>query len=480
MAERTPSDALTSLTCQLGLPLIEESERGDITLNSAARALMSGTAPSDFATAISRAAGSAQVPDSLLRAIQVARESGSGTYVVADADGTDRFDVAMHAADGRVSAILLPRENALTLAAQRRATAHDATAGALHEVANALTAIVGWSELHGDTHTLRDRLEWIRLSAESAWEAARDVLQGAKESTVRAPIDVAEVARNVSRLVEPIRRRRSVQLDTQVDEGAWVESTRSQLFSIVWNLTKNAIEAVSDHGHVTVRVGIVDGTVIVDVIDDGPGLSASEHERAFLPYFTTKAEGTGLGLAIVQRAVDDMLGTLSLGPASPHGLHARVVLPLTTAVSAGNKSRVRGKSGVQEVESLIGTRILVVEDDESLRELIETSLALRGAVVTTVSNVRQASAIAGEFALAIVDLTLPDGSGEEVIAALRTRPNAPKCILVSGRESDTDRTREGRPDAAMRKPFVVDDLLDLARAVLQGTAGQLGDARRLA
>lgn len=434
----------------------------------------------DLATAIARAGGLSSVPDGLERAIQVARESGSGTFVLADASGADKFEVALHACDGSLRAVMLPREQALTLAAQRRATAHDATAGALHEVANALTSIVGWSELHGDSHTLRDRLEWIRLSAESAWEAARDVLQGAKESSVRTPIDVAEVARNVTRLVEPIRRRRSVALNIQVDEGAWVESTRSQLFSILWNLTKNAIEAVGDDGRVSVRVSVTDNTVVVDVIDNGPGILAAEQERAFLPYYTTKAEGTGLGLAIVQRAVDEMFGTLSLGPASPSGLHARVVLPLTTAISATGPQRIRGKSGVQEIETLLGASILVVEDDESLRELIETSLALRGALVTTVSSARHAAEATGEFALAIVDLTLPDGSGEDVIAALRQRSNPPKCILVSGRESDTDRTRAGSPDAAMRKPFVVDDLLDLARAVLQGTAGELPDVRRLA
>ena len=114
-------------------------------------------------------------------------------------------------------------------------------------------------------------------------------------------------------------------------------------------------------------------------------------------------------------------------------------------------------SGVQlRIE---GVRVLVVEDDESVREMIKAVLELRGARVTAVASVAAAKAHTDRVDVAVVDVTLGDGSGTEVIAHLRALDLAERILLASG-AADIPQLESARADAWLRKPFDVQDLVD--------------------
>jgi two-component system KDP operon response regulator KdpE len=118
-------------------------------------------------------------------------------------------------------------------------------------------------------------------------------------------------------------------------------------------------------------------------------------------------------------------------------------------------------------------RILVVEDDRSMRELLATALELAGAVVETVASGEEALAGDGHYDLALVDLGLGDLRGDAVLAELRQRGRVSVAALVSGSSVPPILTPEGEPDAWLRKPFELDDLLAtiqqlLAREVTTG------------
>jgi CheY-like chemotaxis protein len=122
-------------------------------------------------------------------------------------------------------------------------------------------------------------------------------------------------------------------------------------------------------------------------------------------------------------------------------------------------------SGVFYAEP-IQQRILVVDDDLGLREMISTALGMRGADVVAVGNAEAALAQQGPFAVAIVDLLLPDMRGDALIGQLRSAGIAELGILVTGTELPAQLAARGKPDVVLRKPFELEELFEALASVL--------------
>jgi two-component system nitrogen regulation sensor histidine kinase NtrY len=102
-----------------------------------------------------------------------------------------------------------------------------------------------------------------------------------------------------------------------------------QIRRVIINLVDNAIEATDRRGEIAVETAI-DGTnqvVRIVVADNGPGIPASEREKLFLPYYSTKRRGSGLGLAIVRRIIAEHGGSIEVGDNTPHGTRFTIELP---------------------------------------------------------------------------------------------------------------------------------------------------------
>jgi nitrogen fixation/metabolism regulation signal transduction histidine kinase len=103
-----------------------------------------------------------------------------------------------------------------------------------------------------------------------------------------------------------------------------------QIRRVLINLVDNSVEAIDRHGHVTVEAELdkTNNLVHVVVSDDGPGIPASEREKLFLPYYSTKGRGSGLGLAIVRRIIAEHGGSIEVGDNAPHGTRFTIELPV--------------------------------------------------------------------------------------------------------------------------------------------------------
>ena len=102
-----------------------------------------------------------------------------------------------------------------------------------------------------------------------------------------------------------------------------------RLQRVLINLLSNALEAMSSGGELIVRSSRISDSVTIEVLDEGSGLDETAVEHLFVPHFTTKSHGTGLGLAICKRLVNEMGGTIELGPrADASGTRAHIVLPV--------------------------------------------------------------------------------------------------------------------------------------------------------
>ncbi|HET6583973.1 MAG TPA: ATP-binding protein, partial [Nannocystaceae bacterium] len=204
---------------------------------------------------------------------------------------------------------------------ERLAALGGMAASVAHEIRNPLAAISGSAELLassdlGDPQGARaseDRrlLEIIRRESTRLSDMVRDLLAFTRPRApvpVRVELDTSVRATAESFAADPANAGITMVFDG--GPGVEVEVDPSQLGQVLWNLMRNAAEALDGQGTIRVAVGAEDGDACIEVSDDGKGIAADRMEHIFDPFFTTKEHGTGFGLAIVHRIVHDNGGTI--------------------------------------------------------------------------------------------------------------------------------------------------------------------------
>ncbi|MEZ5065384.1 MAG: tetratricopeptide repeat protein [bacterium] len=350
--------------------------------------------------------------------------------------------------------------------------------GIAHDFNNALAGIIGHVSLARDGNPAeRERLLSL---AEAAASGARR-LTGQLLAFAKGGEPVRRVA-NVGRLL-----RESVELATagsklqtvlEVPEDLWAASLdEAQFGQVVSNLVINAEQATGEEGRLVIRASNFRGDpqtgeaasgerfVRIEFADNGCGVSPDVRERLFDPYFTTKSQGSGLGLATAHTICVRHGGALTLGPSSGPGASFSVFLPATTEVSAPPE-----EGAVPPDWS--GGRVLVLEDEPLLQNLLVSILGRWGFEVDVVADGRDAVQRYAErrgngsaYDLLIMDLTIRGGmGGTEAIAEIRAHDPDARAVVVSGYSDDPTMAhfREAGFVAALAKPFEFDEL---ARAV---------------
>jgi signal transduction histidine kinase/ActR/RegA family two-component response regulator len=445
---------------QLGLLALRE-EDGGIAVSAALRQMLGSDEHPSLGTALRALLGDGFDTRALDRAIVTAR---SGTPHELAGPRGERLLIAP-SAPGRAQAVIVPAPRGVDAATSKRA---DLTAGVSHELANALGAIAGWARLAKQGRRVQEALDLIEMSAESAWSAARRMLGNGREQggdKEHESVDLSSFVDEAARLLAPKSMAKGVRVRTSIQPGLRVRGDRGSAWSIVWNLAANAVEALSPGGTVELRLSGTRDAALLVVEDDGPGMSEEQQRRAFEPYYTTKAAGTGLGLALVKQAVSDVGGSVELKSEPSLGTRFTVVFPLASG-SAQRASNTKRSSGVFYAEP-IHQRILVVDDDLGLREMIATALGMRGAEVVAVGSAEAALAQQGAFALAIVDLLLPDLRGDALLVRLRNAGVAEVGLLVTGTELPANLAAGGAPDVVLRKPFELEELFEALALALE-------------
>jgi two-component sensor histidine kinase/CheY-like chemotaxis protein len=384
--------------------------------------------------------------------------------------------LAIPAGAGRAAVLITSQESPVAESIQAKAAAADLAAGVSHEVANALSAIVGWAQVareRPDKAPPEEALALIEKSAQVARDATQDLLRMVRHTNhERTRSDLSAVIRDVVRLLRPEAQSKRVTVLADVEDSCWVEGKRSQLFSIVWNLAHNAVQMVPAGGEVSVHTRPRGSLVDLEVRDNGPGMSESQKERAFDPYYTTRSEGTGLGLAIVRGTVESLGGRIRLDTSPGRGAKFRIQLP---EASVKRESEMVPKSTrisrVMKPDPAERTHVLVVEDDEGVRGLISMTLALSNVESTCVGTAAEALASTKPFSAALIDLTLPDERGDILLGLLRKKGLVTRAAIMSGAPPPDDADPNGQPERWLRKPFEPSDLLLIVRELLEPSAG---------
>ncbi len=371
--------------------------------------------------------------------------------------------------------------------AQRMEAVARLAGGIAHDFNNLLVVIRGNAQLLADRSDgeLRDIAHQIEVAGERASSLTRQLLAFSRQRVLRMEtLDPNEVVENMLGLLRPVLPE-NITIETNLDpEIGAIDGDRSELANAILNLAINARDAMPDGGTLQIRTAPAEVTakqatgelppgrfVLLQVTDSGTGMDAETSAQAFDPFFTTKADGTGLGLPAVYGLVTQSGGHITLYSEPGFGTTFRLYLPVTT--SARPRAEPMRESG-----SPTGTEcILLVEDNEMVRDLAATALTALGYRVLAVATADEALALAesrlGDFDLLLTDVVMPGMNGRELADRLVAARPGLKVLFTSGYPADTI-LRLGIAESAVsfiEKPYLPDQLGRAVRSSLdQGPA----------
>lgn len=340
-------------------------------------------------------------------------------------------------------------------------------AGALHEVSNALTVVLGWlerAESRLASGVAREAVEVARQHAELGYCVARRAIGAEVER--ECDRTALRVARDCVLAVKPEAQRRDLRVSVaQNDRHDILLQNALVAQQIVLNLLLNAIAFTPPGGSVTLSLHCEGDTAVFTVSDEGPGIPPERAENLFSGPDSTRRGGAGIGLCHSSALAAAGGGSLRLLHPGP-GAKFELRWPAAEAKSGTQHNDVA-------VASLHQRRILVVEDDCAVMSLIELALEARGAVVVGASTIQELeSSVAAHppFDAALVDLSPLEGATESALQLMRAdNPQLP-LILISGLASGVPDEAHAHFSDWVRKPFTMDEIVASLTRTFDGQA----------
>jgi two-component system cell cycle sensor histidine kinase/response regulator CckA len=349
--------------------------------------------------------------------------------------------------------------------------------GIAHDFNNLLVGVLGNAEMLRDAVVgadEREMAEAIITAAQRAAALTRQMLAytGQRELGRREPVEIGGLLRELRGLLN-VTLSKKARLEVAIEAGSVVHGDRANLTQVLMNLLGNASDALGDRtGVVEVRarpVGAVDARwdsavgatvgpgdwVLIEVRDTGVGMDEGTRGRVFEPFFSTKDRGHGLGLPACLGIVSAHGGAMLVESQPGHGSCFSVLLP---ASHDERQATARAPAG----RLAAPCKVLIVDDEGLVRAQLRRSLELRGYTVSeAVDGQSGLSAIAETHPdLVILDMTMPDIDGAEVLRRLRAAGSRVPVIISSGYldVSVEQRLPRGEFQAFLAKPYGPSDL----------------------
>ncbi len=257
-------------------------------------------------------------------------------------------------------------------------------------------------------------------------------------------------------------------LELQNTSQAVVMGEGSELREVLVNMVFNAVDAMPEGGHLTLTAEQSDGFVRIGVCDTGMGMSPEVRSRIFDPFFTTKGEGgLGLGLAVSYGIVSRHEGIIEVESQAGVGTTFSIRLPAAKRASAAARVGPGSEApvGLQRREPLKKLKLLVVDDEPSVRELLRELLEAEGHTVELASNAFEALAVfrVKKFDLIFTDIGMPGMSGWELARAIREiDAEVPLAVITGwGDAVGSEKQKSAGVDRVVTKPFSAERIIEL-------------------
>jgi signal transduction histidine kinase/ActR/RegA family two-component response regulator len=337
--------------------------------------------------------------------------------------------------------------------------------GVGHDFNNLLQVIGGSAE--GLVHDLEvddPRREAAQNIVDAARRAATLTHQllafGRRQTLIATPIDVSTlVSEALSLLKNRVGQR--IQIGSQLAPGLpQVHADRSQILEVLSNLADNAVESMSAEGTLSISTDEVQVDpemrrgrpwlragrfVRIQMVDTGAGIEEQALPHLFEPFFSTKTQwgGTGLGLSSVYGIIKQSGGFIWVDSQIGQGTRITILLPPVEADGKPEPSPSTSKGG----------RVVIVEDDEGVRELLLGVLTHYGYEVDAYGSAEEALAHGAPFDLLLSDVLLPGMNGPELVREMRRRHPGVPALLMSGDTGHVVDPRELEVGGFLQKPF---------------------------
>ncbi|HIE28819.1 TPA: PAS domain S-box protein [Candidatus Poribacteria bacterium] len=364
--------------------------------------------------------------------------------------------------------------------------------GVAHDFNNLLTAISGYTELTmmvlTEDSPLYGYLREVQNASERASNLTRQLLLfSRREPMEMAPVDLNRQIRELQKMLGRIIGE-DIAVNLELAENLWaINADAGNIDQVIINLAVNARDAMPHGGTLTIKT---ENTIIdeehsrrhprartgnfarLTVSDTGVGMDESTMEQIFEPFFSTKKEkgGTGLGLSVVYGIVESHEGWIEVESEVNKGATFTIYLPALMRPASDEEDKTT--VSINQFRGQ-GERILLTEDDTTLRILLEQTLNQIGYTVFPCANIVDTLKIfeqeKGQFDLIVSDVVLPDGRGTDlVLQFLEKQPSLP-VLLMSGYTDDRSEweriRRRGLP--FIRKTFSITDFLAQVKNLLK-------------
>ena len=349
------------------------------------------------------------------------------------------------------------------------------TAGALHELNNALAVLLGQAQLGlisdevSETHGCLGVIERTAKDCAITVRRLQEFSRGTRRPAQGGVFDLAAVARETIEITRPRWKgeaeRNGVKVNVIVDlaDPLPVQGDAGAFRQVLTNLVFNALDAMPNGGTLSMRGWSEGETVLLSVGDTGVGMAPEVQKRLFEPFFSTKGDrGCGLGLSVCKRVVDEHLGRIEFTSRLGEGTVFTVSLPKASQAAPTQSTGVVSSRRP-------GLKVLVVDDEPQVRDVLLRMLRLDGHSPEAVGTAREGLELFSRkhYDLVLTDLGLPDMNGWHVIRALKAGSSSTPVILITGWADGGERPRGGAgADAVLVKPFGISELRQVISSAL--------------
>ncbi len=364
--------------------------------------------------------------------------------------------------------------------AEKMAALGELSFGVAHNVNNALTGILGRAQLllrTTDPMKMAAGLELIIKSADDGAQIIKRIQDFARQRPSREfdSVSVPDLLKDAYEMTRPRWETRPEQavvtLAMLANCDASVMGDAVELREVLVNIVYNAIDAMPSGGQIQLSAHESEQQVVITITDSGTGMRPEVKSRLFDPFFTTKGKaGTGMGLAVSFGIIRRHDGTIEVDSEVGRGTTFRIFLP--KAVPSQTRS-TESKTPASKMATQAGVRVLVVDDEAVVRDVLTEALEAEGCEVFTAENGHVALQIYdeknGQFDGVFTDIGMSEMSGWELIKAIRERSDTVPLAIISGWADaiSWDTRNAAKASWVVSKPFDIMEITEIAKEITE-------------
>jgi two-component system NtrC family sensor kinase len=347
-------------------------------------------------------------------------------------------------------------------------------AGVTHELNNPLTVVIGIAELlrqidNDEKH--RKHLDTIVAGAQRCHKIVRSLLSFARQHpSERKLVNVNDLIEATLTFVQYEMRTSNIEIQRQLSPDLPpVHADPHQLQQVFLNIVNNARQAMEpkNSGILKVHSSRYDHHVQITLRDNGPGISAENLKKLFTPFFTTKevGKGTGLGLSVSYGIIHDHGGSIEVQSAVGEGTAFIIRLPVAPMETAQSRESEK-KDGPLTIDG-VGKRVLAIDDEEHILELIRESLTVSGYSVDTARDGESALDLLrrGRYDVTLCDWKMPGLNGRQIYERLlQMNPAAASRVVFMTGDVINENVREfldSHKATCIAKPFSLEEFREV-------------------